>query len=138
MGTTQAGKTAETDAELPGNGAIDTLRVSKAEQLKVKMTNLNLCLVVFVCLVGTSYCSVMIGPLPCPDNHTPGDTWFPKGCQRCTCGPGGFECVTCGTIGIIYDKTNCYEVKGTGNYPACCEPKIICRGDPGFDQTKLA
>ncbi|KAH9490617.1 Myeloblastin [Bulinus truncatus] len=50
----------------------------------------------------------------------------------------GYTIYSCGVYDIEYDKTRCYEqVDASAKYPGCCEPKVICKGDPGFDKSKL-
>ncbi|KAH9490618.1 hypothetical protein Btru_033834 [Bulinus truncatus] len=74
----------------------------------------------------------------CPDGHKPGDVWYPPGCVEYNCDAEGYTIYGCGVYDIEYDKTRCYEqVDASAKYPGCCEPKVICKGDPGFDKSKL-
>ncbi|CAL1540774.1 unnamed protein product [Lymnaea stagnalis] len=73
----------------------------------------------------------------CPEGHKPGDTWEREGCQQCFCDVGWWTCSSCGVCRHEYDKNSCYLERSKSGYPECCKHKRVCKGQDGFDESKL-
>lgn len=44
---------------------------------------------------------------------------------------------SCGAYALNYDPTTCYAERNlTAVFPGCCTPRVLCRGDEGYDAVK--
>ncbi|XP_059145575.1 uncharacterized protein LOC131932653 [Physella acuta] len=92
-------------------------------------------------VVGLAFLALTEGALfhgfDCPDSRQVGDTWYQDGCFKCTCHEQGYTCAGCGSMSVRHDRSRCYLLTdGEAYYPHCC-PRLVCRGDSGFQPAKL-
>ncbi|KAH9500767.1 hypothetical protein Btru_076409 [Bulinus truncatus] len=93
------------------------------------------CLAIVLSISSTAYSAVSIGE-NCPEGRHPGDVWYPDGCQKCECSDGFYTCASCGVE--EYDGAECYSDGYTdGVNPDCCSELIKCRGEDGFDESRM-
>ncbi|CAL1546849.1 unnamed protein product [Lymnaea stagnalis] len=92
----------------------------------------------FMAIVAAAYGAAMFEMGECPDGHVNGDSWELPGCQGCDCGDGWYGCYGCGLMAFYYDTYSCYVQDNLDKgYPQCCKQELICKGDEGFDESKL-
>lgn len=103
------------------------------------MNNSNLIVIVFLSIFGLAYSAVFHGRGQCPNGKRPGEVWQTPGeCMSCSCNDvgqeAGYSCQTCGAFDMMVEGDNCYLTQDTSlDYPRCCDPQQVCRGDEAFD-----
>merc|ERR1711879_54858 len=112
----------------------------KLVNMVTKFLNLSFLLLLLCGVIHFSEQAAMYALGECPDGHKPGDIWFKPGCQKCECQNDGYGCVSCG-LSVIDPSIlsgKCYvERHLEEEYPECCKPYIMCKGDKGFNETRL-
>ncbi|XP_059173808.1 uncharacterized protein LOC131954248 [Physella acuta] len=74
----------------------------------------------------------------CPGDRKTGEKWQETGCRECNCKASGYVCASCDDTDFFYERDTCYlEADDDIDYPECCVPDLVCRGDEGFNATKL-
>ncbi|XP_059167076.1 uncharacterized protein LOC131949276 [Physella acuta] len=94
---------------------------------------------VFVTILATVLAAVSFTAGPCSNGVKPGGYWHQPGCIKCYCNKGGFNCLSCDSILIVYDRKKCYmDTNKDATYPGCCKREVVCLGDRRFSRAKMA